>query len=87
MKLFPGVKFKSVYEAGFTGFSTHRSLEKAGIKNIVVNPADIPLSDKDKKTKSDTRDLRTLAKKLESDDLKAIYVPTLQQQFVGCVSS
>lgn len=80
MKLFPGAKFKSVYEAGFTGFSTHRSLEKAGIKNIVVNPADIPLSDKDKKAKSDTRDSRTLAKKLESDDLKAIYVPTLQQE-------
>lgn len=78
--LYPGATFKSVYEAGFTGFSTHRSLEKVGIENIVVNPADIPLSDKDKKAKSDTRDSRTLAKKLESNDLKAIYVPTLQQE-------
>ncbi len=85
-RLCPGAVFHTVYEAGFTGFSTHRKLEKNGFINIVVNPADIPLGDKERKAKSDTRDSRTLAKKLESGDLKGIYVPNREQEHLRSVA-
>ena len=77
---FPNGDYYSVYEAGFCGFSAHRELEKRGITSIIVNPADIPLSDKDRKTKSDTRDSKTLAEQLEKNNLKAIYVPEKQAE-------
>ena len=45
-KNFPGGNYHSAYEAGFTGFKAHRELTRLGINNIVVNPADIPTTDK-----------------------------------------
>ena len=77
---YPEAEYHSVYEAGFCGFSVHRELLKQGINNIVINPADIPLSDKDKRTKSDTRDSRRLAEVLEKNDVKAIYVPSKEDE-------
>lgn len=74
-KHFPGGTYYSAYEAGFCGFSVHRSLEENGIKNIVVNAADIPTTDKQRKQKEDKRDSRKIARSLRSGDLKAIYVP------------
>ena len=74
-KNFPGGEYYSAYEAGFCGFSIHRNLTKEGIKNMIVNPADIPTSDKEKRQKTDPRDSRKIAKTLRSGDLKAIYVP------------
>ena len=64
----------SVYEAGFSGYSTHRELEKYGIANIVVNPADVPTTDKDKSQKEDKRDSRKLAKSLSNGELEGIYI-------------
>jgi transposase len=72
---YPGGTYYSAYEAGFCGFSVHRLLEKNGIKNIVVNPADIPTTDKERKQKEDKRDSRKIARSLRSGELKAIYVP------------
>ncbi len=71
---FPAGKYYTAYEAGFCGFSVHRALEKRGIKNIVVNPADIPTTDKDRSQKEDRRDSRKIAKALKNGDLTAIYV-------------
>ncbi len=79
-KNYPEAEYHSVYEAGFCGFSVHRELVKQGINNIVINPADIPTSDKDKKCKSDTRDSRRLAEVLEKDDVKAIYIPSKEDE-------
>jgi hypothetical protein len=45
---FPGGTWLSVYEAGFCGFHVHADLEKHGIRNIVVNAADVPTSHKEK---------------------------------------
>lgn len=67
----------SVYEAGFCGYSVHRSLEKTGIKNIIVNPADIPTKDKDKRQKEDKRDSRKLARSLSNKDLEGIYIMSI----------
>lgn len=72
---FPGANYYSVYEAGFCGFWPHQELEKEGIHNIVVNPADVPSMDKEKKKKSDKVDCRKLCKALRSGDLEAIHIP------------
>ncbi len=71
---FPEGNYHSVYEAGFCGFSVHRELAKYGINNIIVNPADIPTTDKDKRQKEDKRDSRKLAKSLKNGELTGIYI-------------
>jgi transposase len=45
---YPRASYHSVYEAGFCGFWIHRRLEKFGINNIIVNPADVPTMSKEK---------------------------------------
>ena len=72
---FPGAAYHSVYEAGFSGFWLHKELMQLGINSIVVNPADIPTTDKERRQKEDRRDSRKLAKDLHANQLKAIYVP------------
>ncbi len=74
-KNFPGESYFSAYEAGFCGFSTHRSLLEQGINNIVVNPADIPTTDKERKQKEDGRDSRKIAHSLRNGELEAIHIP------------
>lgn len=79
-KNFPGAVYHSAYEAGFCGFSAHRELEDFGIQNIVVNPADIPTTDKEKKQKEDKRDSRKIAKSLKNRELVGIYVPSKEME-------
>jgi transposase len=79
-KHFPGANYYSAYEASFCGFGPHRELLCLGIKNIVVNPADIPTTDKEKKQKEDKRDSRKIAKALKAGDLNAIYVPSKENE-------
>ncbi len=76
-KNFPDGNYYSVYEAGFCGFSTHRELLSKGIKNIIVNPADIPTTDKEKKQKEDKRDSKKLARSLKNKELEEIYIPSI----------
>ncbi|WP_439182656.1 IS110 family transposase [Carboxylicivirga taeanensis] len=71
---YPGARYFSAYEAGFSGYSHHRKLNEYGIKNIVVNPADIPKTNKDDHYKTDKRDSRTIAEALRSGLLKGIHV-------------
>lgn len=77
-KHFPEGSYYSAYEAGFTGFSTHRDLEDEGIQNLVVNPADIPTTDKERKQKEDKRDSRKIARSLRAGDLQSIYIPKIE---------
>jgi Transposase and inactivated derivatives len=72
---FPRASYYSTYEAGFSGFWIHEALKKEGINNIVVNPADVPTTDKEKKRKCDKVDSRKLCQKLRNKDLEAIFVP------------
>jgi len=74
---YPGGNYLSAYEAGFCGFAPHRDLLKHGINNIVVNPADIPTTDKEKKQKEDARDSRKIVRSLHNNELDAIYVPSM----------
>lgn len=77
---FPGADYYSAYEAGFCGYSVHRELTKHGIKSIVVNPADIPTTDKERRQKEDKRDSRKIAKTLEAGQLRGIYIPSEKTQ-------
>jgi len=72
---YPGAKYYSAYEAGFSGYSTHRSLVKMGVHNIVVNPADIPTTSKEKLRKTDATDSAKIARCLRAGQLKPIYIP------------
>jgi len=72
---YPGASYYSAYEASFCGFWIHNKLINSGIKNIVVNPADIPTTDKERKQKEDKRDSRKIARSLENGELTGIYVP------------
>lgn len=82
---FPGANYHSVYEAGYCGFWIHEALHKNEIDNIVINPADVPTKDKERKRKNNRVDSRKLARSLRSGDLDPIYVPkqaTLEDRFL-----
>ncbi len=74
-KHFPNADYYSAYEAGFCGFWIDQQLQSLGISNLVVNPSDIPTTDKEKKRKNDRRDARKIAKELRNQNLEGIYVP------------
>jgi len=76
---FKGAEIYSAYEAGFSGFNLHRELEKAGIKNIVVNAASISIAANDR-VKTDLRDSKKIAEQLSTNQLKAIYVPSKDEE-------
>lgn len=73
---FPGGTYYSAYEAGFCGYWIHNQLLSLGINSIVVNPADIPTTNKEKVQKEDKRDSRKIARSLRGGELAAIYVPS-----------
>jgi transposase len=74
---YPGGTYFVVYEAGFCGFWPYRKFSELGINCIVVNPADVPSSGKEKAVKTDPNDSRKLARELENGSLKAVYVPDI----------
>lgn len=77
---YPGAHFKCVYEAGFAGFNAQRELASEGIDCMVIHPADVPTTDKEKRQKNDRIDSRKLARGLKNGDFKPVFVPGLQQQ-------
>lgn len=77
---YPGGIYHSVYEAGFCGYWIHRRLVELGMDNIIVNAADIPTSHKEKDRRDDKIDSAKLARERENGSLKAIFIPTPQQQ-------
>jgi transposase len=77
---FPGGTYHSAYEAGYCGYWIHDKLSSYGINSIVVNPADIPTTDKEKVQKEDKRDSRKIARSLSAGILTPIYIPSLQTQ-------
>lgn len=73
---YPEASVHCVYEAGFSGFTLYRALKQAGFECLVVHPADIPTTDKEKRTKSDKIDAKKLAMQLRSNVLTGIHVPS-----------
>lgn len=77
---FPNAKYKAAYEAGKFGFWIQRQLTALGIECLVVNPADIPKSQKDTLQKTDPRDARNIGLRLQTGSLKGIHIPGEQQE-------
>ena len=75
---YPNGNYHSAYEASFCGFSPHRELINQGIDNIVINPADVPTTDKERKQKEDKRDSRKIARSLHNNELEAIFIPSME---------
>jgi transposase len=73
---FPNATYHCVYEAGYCGFWIHDQLRAHGIDCMVINPADVPTTDKQKKHKTNKVDARKLARSLRNGELTALYVPT-----------
>lgn len=73
---YPGATYYSAYEASYCGFWIHKKLTSLGISNIVVNPADVPTTDKERKQKEDRRDSRKIARSLQKKELEGIYIPS-----------
>jgi transposase len=82
LKRYGEAHFNCVYESGPFGFALCRSLWSAGMDCMVVNPADIPNTNKESRSKSDPVDARKLALHLAAGLLHPIHVPTekLQKQ-------
>jgi transposase len=71
-------KIKTAYEAGFCGFHLHRTLEAAGIENIVVHAAGIETSNN--RVKTDKRDSLKIAAHLSEGKLRSVYIPTVEKE-------
>ncbi len=72
---YPGANFKIAYEAGFCGFDLQRKLTELGLECIVVNPADIPTTNKEKTQKNDKSDARRLCNNMKDNKVTGIYIP------------
>ena len=72
---YPNATFHCAYEAGFSGFGLHRQLTEAGLSCMVVNAADVPQTDKDRRTKTDRSDSKRIASALQAGLLHSIYIP------------
>ena len=77
---YPGARYMSAYEAGFSGFWIHEALSAAGVTNMVVHPGDIPATNKERTYKDDRRDAGKLARALENGSLECIYIPSKSMQ-------
>ncbi len=75
---FKGGDFNIVYEAGFCGFGVQRGFAKLGMRCIVIHPADVPNSSKQRQQKTDVHDSRSLARYLRGGLLKGIWIPDEQ---------
>ena len=64
-KNYPGAKYKVGYEAGFCGFHIQRKLTSLGIQCVVLNAADIPKGNKDRRQKNDKRDARNISEEIK----------------------
>jgi transposase len=77
---YPGGRYHLAYEAGFAGHWIAREFALRDVDCIVVNAADIPTNDKDRRRKTDARDCRKIARALRAHALDPIYVPTQQAE-------
>lgn len=75
---FPGGTYHAVYEAGFSGFKSCRRLNELGVNCVIIHPADVPTSQKEKLQKTDKVDSRKLARTLRSNELEAIHIPDVE---------
>ncbi len=74
-----GATLRFAYEAGPCGYEIYRTLTKLSFECIVVAPSLIPKKSGDR-IKNDRRDALSLARLHRSGELKAVYVPTEEDE-------
>jgi transposase len=79
-KNYPDAVYKCVYEAGYSGFWIAEALIEGGVDCIIVNAADIPITNKQKDRKTDKADSKKLAEYLRAGLLHGIYKPSVESQ-------
>lgn len=77
---FAGHQVAVAFEIGCCGFWAARDFLNYGWQVSVVNPGDIKRSDKHRYQKTDAIDSRHLCQQLQKEELKAIYIPTEEQE-------
>lgn len=77
---FPGATCHCAYEAGYSGFWIQKQFHNAGIDCLVVHPADVPTTHREKAFKNDRNDARKIARALRNGDLEALYIPSRQAE-------
>ena len=70
---------RATYEAGPSGFALARKLEAAGVDCLVCAPGLIPRGPTDR-VKTDRRDAQRLVRLLIAGELRAVAVPTLEEE-------
>jgi len=75
-KNYPGATYKCVYEAGYCGYWIAERLKELGAECTIVNPADIPTTNKQKDQKTDKSDSKKLAELLRAGLIHGIYLPS-----------
>ena len=83
---YPGANYKCAYESGKFGFWIQRQLSTYGIECLVVNPADIPGTQKDDVYKTDVRDARTIGHALALGQLRGILYHRQHRRLTGAWS-
>jgi transposase len=83
---YPNGIYKSVYEAGFCGYWAHRKLTEYGFENIIVNPSDVPSTDKERDRKSDPIDSGKLSRERAHNSLTGIFVPDVHHEALRCLN-
>lgn len=79
-KHFPNHEVSVAYEAGCCGYYAHRCFESYGWVSIVVNPADIDRTGKERYTKTDRIDAQLISRELKDGRLKGIHVPDTHRE-------
>lgn len=79
---FAGHRVSLTYEAGCCGFSAARFFLEQGWEVLVVNPADVPVADKQYYQKTDKLDCVNLSRQLKAGLLRGIYVPDMEQDLL-----
>ena len=77
---YPGGQYECAYEAGYCGYWISERLEELGVSCLIVNPSDIPTTDKERQQKTDKRDSGKLLKALRAQHIESIYRPSKEQQ-------
>lgn len=76
---FKGAEVLTAYEAGFCGFSLHRTLINAKIRSRIVHAAGVEVAVRER-VKNDRRDSEKIASQLAEGRLEGIHVPTVERE-------
>jgi len=79
-KHFPDHEVTCCYEAGCCGYWIARTLQQFNWNVLVVNPADVPRTNKQDWQKTDKIDCRNLCEQLQKSNVHSIHIPDEEQE-------